>query len=165
MKTMKIWRKSRLSECHANLFANGRARAIYVNIFVMCAALLSLTSCDKEDGDWDPMVWKADVPVVKTADGIYDVSADGATFTFSCRNYSKPWFSEAEVDGETILPPYMDEIDYGLIYDDNFRAEIHGNKLTVDFKANDSAQPRNTTIIVTAGDIFYSFRFKQFASK
>ena len=32
---MKIWRKSRLSECHANLFANGRVRAIYVNIFVM----------------------------------------------------------------------------------------------------------------------------------
>lgn len=39
---MKIWRKSRLSECHANLFANGRVRAIYVNIFVMCAAMLSL---------------------------------------------------------------------------------------------------------------------------
>ena len=32
---MKIWRKSRLSECHANLFANGRVRAIYVNIFVI----------------------------------------------------------------------------------------------------------------------------------
>ena len=42
---MKIWRKSRLSECHANLFANGRVRAIYVNISVMCAALLSLASC------------------------------------------------------------------------------------------------------------------------
>ena len=45
MRTMKIWRKSRLSECHANLFANGRVRAIYVNISVMCAALLSLASC------------------------------------------------------------------------------------------------------------------------
>ena len=33
------------SECHANLFANGRVRAIYVNISVMCAALLSLASC------------------------------------------------------------------------------------------------------------------------
>ena len=46
---MKIWRKSRLSECHANLFANGRVRAIYVNIFVMCAALLSLASCNSDD--------------------------------------------------------------------------------------------------------------------
>ena len=46
---MKIWRKSRLSECHANLFANGRVRAIYVNIFVMCAAMLSLASCNSDD--------------------------------------------------------------------------------------------------------------------
>ena len=49
MKAMKIWRKSRLSECHANLFANGRVRAIYVNIFVMCAAMLSLASCNSDD--------------------------------------------------------------------------------------------------------------------
>ena len=49
MRTMKIWRKLRLSECHANLFANGRVRAIYVNIFVMCAALLSLVSCNSDD--------------------------------------------------------------------------------------------------------------------
>ena len=49
MKAMKIWRKSRLSECHAYLFANGRVRAIYVNIFVMCAAMLSLASCNSDD--------------------------------------------------------------------------------------------------------------------
>ena len=49
MRTMKIWRKSRLSECHANLFANRRVRAIYVNIFVMCAAMLSLASCNSDD--------------------------------------------------------------------------------------------------------------------
>ena len=49
MRTMKIWRKSRLSECHANLFVNGRVRAIYVNIFVMCAAMLSLASCTNDD--------------------------------------------------------------------------------------------------------------------
>ena len=48
---MKIWRKSRLSECHANLFANGRVRAIYVNIFVMCAAMLSLASCSSDDNE------------------------------------------------------------------------------------------------------------------
>ena len=163
---MKIWRKSRLSECHANLFANGRVRAIYVNILMMCAAMLSLASCSSEskDGDWDPMVWKTEVPVVKTTDGIYEVSADGATFTFSCHNYSKPWFSEAEVDGEPILPPYMDEIGYGLIYGENFRAEIHSNKLSIEFKPNKTAQTTNTSITVTAGDIFYTFRFKQFAS-
>ena len=162
MKTMRFWRKSRFCENLTYSFANGRARAIYTLAFVVFAAF-SLASCssDRNDGDWDSMVWKAEVPVVKTTDGIYDVSADGATLTFSCRNYSKPWFSEAKVDGEQIIPPYMDEINNKLIYGENFRAEIHGNKLTVDFKANDSAQPRNTTITVTAGDIFYTFRFKQ----
>ena len=31
------------------MFANGRVRAIYVNIFVMCAAMLSLASCNSDD--------------------------------------------------------------------------------------------------------------------
>ena len=143
MRTMKLWR----------------------NILVMTAAMLSLASCssDEKDGDWDPMVWKAEVPVQVT-DGIYDVSADCGTLTFTCRNYSKPWFAGAEVDGEPILPPLMDEIGYGLIYGENFRAEIHGNKLSIEFKPNKKAQATNTSITVTAGDIFYTFRFKQFAS-
>ena len=44
MKTMKPWRIA----------------------FVMTAAMLSLASCssDEKDGDWDTMVWKAEVPVV-----------------------------------------------------------------------------------------------------
>ena len=45
---MKIWRKSRLSESHANVFANGRARAIYAIAFAMLA-VLSFASCDKDD--------------------------------------------------------------------------------------------------------------------
>ena len=134
--------------------------------FVMLAAF-SLASCssDQSVGKWDSMVWKAEVPV-QTTDGIYDVSADGETFTFSCSNYSKPWFAEAEVDGEYIFPSYMDEdeIDFRFIYGDTFRAEIHGNKLTVVFMTNENAQPRNTTLTVTAGDIFYTFRFKQSAN-
>lgn len=48
MKTMKIWRKSRLSESHVNSFANGRMGAIYAITFVMLA-VFSLTSCDKDD--------------------------------------------------------------------------------------------------------------------
>ena len=124
MKTMKIWR----------------------NIFMMLAAF-SLASCSSEskDGDWDPMVWKAEVPV-QTTDKVYNVSEDGETIIFSCLNYS------------------MDEIGYGLIYGENFRAEIHGNKLSIEFKPNKTAQTTNTSITVTAGDIFYTFRFKQFAS-
>ena len=52
MKTIKIWRKSRLSERHANSFANGRTRAIYAIAFVMFAAF-SLTSCSSDDDNED----------------------------------------------------------------------------------------------------------------
>ena len=52
MKTMKLWRKSRLSECHANLFANGQTGAIYVIAFMMLAAF-SLASCSSNDSEQD----------------------------------------------------------------------------------------------------------------
>lgn len=60
MKTMKIWRLA----------------------FAMLAAF-SLASCSSEskDGDWDPMVWKAEVPV-QTTDKVYNVSEDGETIIF-----------------------------------------------------------------------------------
>ena len=45
------------------MFANGRTGAIYVIALAMLA-VLSLSSCDKQDGDWDSMVWKAEVPMV-----------------------------------------------------------------------------------------------------
>ena len=48
METMKLWRKSRLSECHTNSFANGRTGAIYVIAFMMLAAF-SLASCSSDD--------------------------------------------------------------------------------------------------------------------
>ena len=35
MITMKLWRKSRLSECHANLFANGRTEVAVVTMFAV----------------------------------------------------------------------------------------------------------------------------------
>ena len=52
MKTMKIWRKSRLSESRANSFANGRTGAIYAIAFAMLAAF-SLASCSSDDDDKD----------------------------------------------------------------------------------------------------------------
>ena len=51
---MKIWRKLQLSECHANLFTNGRAGAIYAITFVMLAAFF-LISCGSDEPQWaDP---------------------------------------------------------------------------------------------------------------
>jgi len=140
MKTMKIWK----------------------NIIVMTVAVLSFNSCDKKDGDWDSMNWKADLPVQIT-DGVYNVKAAGDEFSFSCKNYSSPWIENAMSDGEYYYPP-REANDYHTITTGWFKAEISGNKLRVVFKANETAKERPLQVTVTAGDIFYRFNFIQFAN-
>lgn len=95
----------------------------------MCAAIITLVSCDKEDGDWDSMFWKAEVPVVKSGD-IYEVPTRGTTFTFRCLNYSRPWIQQAE-SGEKLPKvverhyyPERENNDYQTITADWFKAEI-----------------------------------------
>lgn len=139
MKTMKIWR----------------------NILVMTIAVLSIASCDKKDpiGKWDAMDWRAEVPVQKT-DGIYNVSAAGSEFTFSCRNYSKPWIADAFFNGKYYHPPY-ELNDYRTITVEWFKASISENMLKVVIDANETAEDRQIELTVTAGDCFYTFKFKQ----
>ena len=52
MNQQKLWRKTRLNECHANSFANGRMGAIYVISFMMLAPF-SLASCSSYDSEQD----------------------------------------------------------------------------------------------------------------
>ena len=138
MKTMKIWR----------------------NILLMTVAVLSFNSCsDDPDGKWPSMVWKAEVPVQMT-DGVYDVSANGAEFTFSCQNYSSPWIEGAVSNGENYYPPREANI-FHTISTDWFKAETSGNILKVVFEANETAETKPLQLNVTAGDIFYTFKFKQ----
>lgn len=133
-------------------------------ILVMTVAVISLASCDiaDPDGKWTPMDWEAEVPVQIT-DGIYNVSAAGSEFTFACQNYSKPWIADALFNGKYYFPP-LELNDYRTITVDWFKAEISGNKLKVVFEANQTAEERQIELTVTAGDCFYTFKFKQFAN-
>ncbi|MCR5313294.1 MAG: hypothetical protein K6E54_06595, partial [Bacteroidaceae bacterium] len=131
-------------------------------VMITCATALALLSCGEEDaliGEWDDMVWKAENPVVQTTSNIYDVSADGTSFTFTCKNYSSAWFEGANEHVNYV----SDEHNFPyLIYNENFRAELQGNKLAIDFYANKESIERNTSITVSAGDIFYTFYFRQY---
>ena len=141
-KTMKYWR----------------------NILVMIAATLSLASCDsndKKEGDWDSMIWEAEAQVQKT-DGIYHVPTNGGTMTFTCHNYSAPWIENAESGGNYYFLS-REEGMYHTITMDWFKAEIVGNKLNVTFDSNENHQARPLKLEVTAGDIFYTFKFEQSA--
>ena len=133
-------------------------------ILVMIVVVLSFHSCSDNDpyGKWDPMVWKAEVPVL-TTDGIYTASADGAEFTFSCQNYSLPWVENAVSNGKYYYPP-REANNYHTISADWFKVEISGNTLKVVFEANETTSEKRLELTVTAGDIFYTFKFKQFAN-
>ena len=125
---------------------------------------LSLASCDsndKKEGDWDSMIWEAEAQVQKT-DGIYHVPTDGGTMTFTCHNYSAPWIENAESGGNYYFPSREEGI-YHTITMDWFKAEIVGNKLNVTFDSNENHQARPLKLEVTAGDIFYTFKFEQSA--
>ena len=125
---------------------------------------LSLASCDsndKKEGDWDSMIWEAEAQVQKT-DGIYHVPTDGGTMTFTCHNYSAPWIENAESGGNYYFPSREEGI-YHSITMDWFKAEIVGNKLNVTFDSNENNQARPLKLEVTAGDIFYTFKFEQSA--
>ena len=162
-KDMKNWRKSRFVKSFANLFANGRARVICAIAFWVLAAVTVSSCSDDKDGDWDSMVWKAEVPV-QTTDGVYIVPAEGFDFTFSCRNYSSPWMENAVSAGEHYYPP-REANDYHSITADWFKAEINGNKLKVTFEDNETKEERPLDLTVTAGDIFHTFRFRQVTTR
>ena len=132
--------------------------------FAMLAAF-SLASCssDDPDGKWDSMAWEAKVPVQKK-DGVYAVPANGTEFTFSCQNYSSPWIENAASNGKYFFPP-REANDYHTITTGWFKAEISGNKLKVVFEANKTAEERPLQLTVTAGDIFYTFKFMQLANE
>lgn len=131
-------------------------------LLVMTVAVISLASCDTADpdGKWSPMDWEAEGPVQIT-DGIYIVSAAGSEFTFACQNYSKPWIADALFNGKY----YHHELDdMRTITVDWFKASISGNKLNIVIDANETAEERQIELTVTAGDCFYTFKFKQLAN-
>ena len=148
----------------------------FKHIFTTILAALSLTSCGdiiEPVGEWDPMVWKAEVKTTKH-DGAYSVPATGGELTFSCKNYQHPWISNAEYAGEYYNPDVYnpdvqdDEhhpINWKELTLDWFKAEITDNLLKVTFEPNQATTEKTIKLTVTAGDIFYSFNFKQSANE
>lgn len=123
--------------------------------------LTVLTACDfvEKVGDWDPMVWTVDNSDEKT-DIIHEIPAEGGTIAFTCKNYSAPWIEGAADESILYFPPREDD-NYHSIVTDWFKVDMVGNKLQVTFKANTTEKERHLRLVVTAGDIFYTFGFKQ----
>ena len=138
-------------------------------IAVAMTATIILASCGSDEhddlvGDWDNMIWKTEVKATKQ-DGAYMVPATGGELTFSCKNYQHPWIADAEYAGEYYNPDVQDDehhpINWKKLTLDWFKAEITDNQLKVTFAPNQATSERPIKLTVTAGDIFYSFNFKQ----
>ena len=111
------------------------------------------------------MDWQAEVET-NWQNSAFVIDANGGEFVASCRNYSKPWFMYAFTGGEYINPRYENENpDLYTITAEWFKAEIKGNILTVTFDSNQTNEVRPLELTVTAGDIFYTFSFRQSANK
>ena len=91
---------------------------------------------------------------------IYLVNAEGSVITFVCKNYKCPWIEDANVDGEYCFPN-RNEDDYHNLTTNGFKASVKGNQLIVTFEPNRSGAARHIVLTVTAGDIFYTFKFTQ----
>lgn len=126
-------------------------------------ACLAIASCNKHNQKWDAMEWKAETEATQTNKGTYEIPTEGATLIFSCSNYSQPWLVNAKENDQYL---HLERVnDKAMSVDgEYFHAEIKDNNLTVAFKANDNSQTNEYTLTVTAGDIFYTFNFKQSAS-
>ena len=140
-------------------------------IIMAITATITLASCSdivEPEGKWDPMIWKTEVKATKQ-DGAYMVPATGGELTFSCKNYQHPWISDAKYAGGYQEPDVQDDeyhtINWKKLTLDWFKAEITDNLLKVTFEPNQEATEKPIKLTVTAGDIFYTFIFKQSANE
>ena len=138
-----------------------RFKFTFLTILAAVFATIQLSSCSDSDpdGKWDPMQW-VNESTYPEENGKYLVNAEGSVITFVCNNYDAPWIEEANVDGDYCFPN-REEDDYHNLTTYGFKASMKGNRLIVTFEPNRSGAARHIVLTVTAGDIFYTFKFTQ----
>lgn len=122
---------------------------------------LLMSSCSKEDGDWDPMKWKTEVKT--SSDGYINVPPEGGTLTFWCVNYGSFWLCnviESE-DGKTDKTSFEGTGNRDSIKSNWMTATSEGNKLTITVEPTTSDGNRFMELDVENGDIFDQFKIKQ----
>lgn len=137
-------------------------KSITRTLIVLVIAITGLASCSKDepDGLWPRMKWNAPQNLVEE-NGIYIVPAEGGEYTFECTNYSGVWLSLIEDNGEIVYPA-ADHEDFHSYMGKGFGVNCDHNHVKVSFAPLDaSTESRSLTVDVTAGDIFYAFRFTQ----
>ena len=116
---------------------------------LLFTCILSLTSCSKDDGDWDAMKWEKNnyeealTPSFGKAIGVPKL---GGTYTFKCKNYKNFW---------------IDDKPYSEVKGSYTSSKVEGNTLTVTFAPNETQDGRYVRVEVSAGDISDKIIFVQ----
>lgn len=150
-----------------------RMKFFIIGFAALMSAAATLSSCSREDGDWDPMEWRTGVRNVKE-DGmrLVVVPQTGGTYEYTCRNYKSFWL---EYVIETTEKPTGNLWQFNGLYN-TYRHEdtnplhisspatevnANDNKLSISVKPNDTGKTRYIMVTVTAGDIFDQFIYRQ----
>lgn len=116
--------------------------------------LISVSSCgDEPDGKWGKMKWKvpADITCV---DNVYIIPANGGSFKFTCKNY-KPWI--AQFDHNVMMFSDLHRVDGSW-----FQIKCEENDVIFTFQPmTDEDETRELMVVLSAGDIFDRFYFRQ----
>lgn len=150
----------------------GRKSIFYAFAVVLIALCISGCSNESIDGDWDPMEWQKVVTEKVKVNGVscYHIPARGGICQFKCKNYGSFWISHVRIlaspswneKGDYISPETVDgsEKAYRNISVEGLTVSIEGNTMNVKFDENQSFA-KYVEVVVTAGDIFDTFRFVQ----
>lgn len=125
--------------------------------------LFMVSSCKEElDGAWSPMKWKYEniskgILIDKNNDNIkYQKEiyvTDSGELDIVCQNYKSFWFSQFPD-----MP--LQEIDMHRFSNDFCNLTIMDNILHCEFYNIEALGSEEFNVIVTAGDIFYHFKFE-----
>lgn len=129
---------------------------------ILTVTAVSFVSCDFLGigiGRWDKMKWVV-TSGQKAQNGIYQVSADGETITFKCKNYEGPWISYA-LSGNESYYLHSEGCEEHRFASDWFLATMSGDQLRIIFEPNNTGKERPLELSVTGGDIFHTFKFNQ----
>lgn len=109
------------------------------------------------------MKWRSEVK--KSSDGYYQVSPDGGTFVFQCKNYRLFWPIEVKESEEGGIEKYFrseyNNSQITSIKSDWLTAKCEGSMLTVTIQPTTSKCCRFFKLSIEAGDVFDDFCFKQ----
>ena len=67
---------------------------------LLFTCILSLTSCSKDDGDWDAMKWEKnnyEEALTPSFGKAISVPKLGGTYTFKCKNYKNFWIENNSI--------------------------------------------------------------------